>query len=279
MKTLALFLLAITTAQASPPPGKHFQRLILVILENTSYDEAIHQPFLASLAQRGALLANYQAVTHPSQPNYNALISGDTQGVSGDSNVNLNGRHIGDTLEEKGLDWRNYAEAFPGNCYLGSSSGSYARKHVPFLSFRSVQRDPARCAKVVNASQFDADAAAGTLPALSLYSPDLNNDGHDTNPAFADHWLKGKFEKLLSDPAFMAGTLFAVTFDENDDVFGSGPNQVFTALSGPMVKAENTVNDPLTHYSLLKMIEDNWQLAPLTSKDSAAASIEGIWAL
>ena len=78
--------------------------------------------------------------------------------------IKSGGKELALELEEKGYDWRVYAEGFPGNCFLGASRGKYARKHVPFLSFQNVQSNPARCAKVVEARQFDSDIAAGQLP-------------------------------------------------------------------------------------------------------------------
>jgi hypothetical protein len=56
------------------------------MLENHSYGEVIGNhaaPFLNALARGGALFTRSQAITHPSQPNYLALFSGSTQGVSG----------------------------------------------------------------------------------------------------------------------------------------------------------------------------------------------------
>lgn len=48
-------------------------RVFLVILENENAGAALQQPFLKQLADTGAYLANYHALTHPSQPNYIAL--------------------------------------------------------------------------------------------------------------------------------------------------------------------------------------------------------------
>jgi hypothetical protein len=78
-------------------------KVMMVVLENTDYAAALRQPFLASLAARGALLTHFSAEAHPSQPNYIAMIAGSTYGVSSDANVTLNGRHIGNLLEAKGL--------------------------------------------------------------------------------------------------------------------------------------------------------------------------------
>src|ERR1700676_4302528 len=138
------------TATVSPlRPDEPQAKIMMVVLENTNYDAALHQPFLAALAKRGALLANFTAEAHPSQPNYIALISGATHGVTSDANVSLEGRQIGDLLEAKGLQWKAYAEGYPGNCFLGTEHGTYVRKHLPFLSFKSVQNDQQRCARIV----------------------------------------------------------------------------------------------------------------------------------
>src|SRR5690349_4032039 len=98
---------------------------MFVILENADYSDALAQPFFASLALRGALLTNVRAVAHPSLPNYIALISGSTQGVSTDRPVTLAAAHIGDLLEARGLRWKAYAEGYPGHCFLGDRLGNY----------------------------------------------------------------------------------------------------------------------------------------------------------
>ena len=74
---LAAFGLNYSAALAAT--GQHFQRLFIVVLENTSYSDALRQPYLNELAARGALLQNLQAETHPSQGNYIALFSGSTR--------------------------------------------------------------------------------------------------------------------------------------------------------------------------------------------------------
>jgi phospholipase C len=116
-------------------------------------------------------------LTHPSQPNYIALTAGDLHGVKDDANVDLDVRHLGDLLEARGLRWKVYADGYPGSCQADARIGPYARKHVPFISFRNVREDPARCANIVNASRMCEDIAAGTLPDYSLFIPDMNHDG------------------------------------------------------------------------------------------------------
>lgn len=269
---LALAGVSPAAARMAAPPS--FKKVMIVVLENTDYKKALAQPFLAQLTKGGALLADYHAVTHPSQPNYVAMISGDTQGVWSDGNFDLNARHIGDLLEAKGKTWKTYAEGYPGNCFLKKRSGKYVRKHAPFLSFKNVSGDPGRCANIVEASALDADIRNQTLPDYSLYIPDMDNDGHDTGPAYADRWLSSAFKARLNDPRFMRDMLFVVTFDEDE---GGGRNQVFTLLYGPGVVPGAVSSDRCDHYSLLRTIEDAFGLGTLGLKDAAASPFTGIW--
>ncbi|MDE2236770.1 MAG: acid phosphatase, partial [Elusimicrobia bacterium] len=230
-------------------------------------------PFLTRLAKDGALLRQYYAVAHPSQPNYLALVSGSTHDVFSDDNVTLDGAQLGDLLEKAGKSWRVYAEGYPGGCFLGARRGRYVRKHVPFLSFREVQQDPARCARIVDGARFFSDLAAGSLPDYSLFIPDLDDDGHDTGVSFADRWLAKAFGPLL--PHWPADTLLIVTFDEDD--YG-GDNQVYTALYGSIVRPGAVSLERYNHYSLLRTMEDGLGVGTLGAKDEAASPIAGVWA-
>jgi hypothetical protein len=247
-----------------------------VILENTNYEDALRQPFLASLVARGALLTHFSAESHPSQPNYIAMISGSTFGVTSDSNIDLEGRHIGDLLDAKNLQWKVYAEGYPGNCFLGSSAGDYVRKHVPFLSFKDVQKDAVRCSKIVNASILASDIRDGKLPAYSLYVPDQKNDGHNTGVVVADRWLSTAFGPLLQDQRFTKGLLFIVTFDESKGyIFGS--NHVLTILWGDAVTPGAKLDARYNHYSLLRLVEETLGLGTLRQGDEHAPLVTGFW--
>jgi hypothetical protein len=275
--SFAILFACVAQAEAEPKPGdRHFRRIIMVVLENTNYSEAVKQPFLKSLMQKGATLTNLRAITHPSQPNYVAMVAGSTIGVRGNEKVNLNTRHIGDLLEEAKLDWRVYAEDFPGNCFLGMEHKNYARRHVPFISFLNVQSSPQRCAKIRPVEDFDKDAEANQLPEYSFYVPNVRNDGHDTGVTFADSWLSQKFGALLKDSRKMDGTLFVVTFDEGEPPLDEG-NKVLTIFVGPMVQEGATNNKLLNFYSLLRLMEDNFGLGTLDRKDADATLVDGIW--
>jgi acid phosphatase len=272
MKTVSAVL------PAAPAVKSRFHRVMVVVLENASSEEAAKQPFLASLGRRGAILSNVTAEAHPSQPNYLALLAGSTFGVRSDRNVNLEGSQLGDLLEAKGLQWKVYAEGFPGHCFLGPKQGDYVRKHVPMLSFKNVQSDPARCGRVVEAAQLSQDLQSGSLPDFSLYIPNLKNDGHDTSVAFADKWLARKFGPLLADPGFTRDLLFVVTFDEDEHfLLLPSSNHVLTVAVGDGVLPGSQSNAPYTHYSILRLVEDGLGCGTLGREDANAAAITGIW--
>ncbi len=284
--SMFLFLIACTDNSGTPrkrrahlPTDKpkvwsSIRNVSVIVLENTDFEDAMSQPFFKQLSQKGALLTSYYAITHPSQPNYIALISGQTQGVDNNENVTLSARHIGDLLEESGKTWRSYAEGYPGNCFLLPSEGDYFRKHVPFLSFKSVQSNSVRCGYVVNGSAFKADLKSQSLPNFSLYIPDMNNDGHNTGIAYADNWLSKFFKDILEDPKVLADTVFVVTFDEGSR---ARDNRVATLILGAGVQPNVTSSQDYDHYCLLKTIEGIFNLPDLGNYDRTAPMIDDIW--
>src|SRR6185295_1870774 len=201
-------------------------KVFMIVLENEDASNALDQPYLAELASRGALLTNFHAETHPSQGNYFALTAGDILGQTffwGDWTVTKNVSNIADLLEAKNHTWKSYAEGYPGDCFTGADFGRYRRRHNPFISFKSIQKNPERCARIVDARELDQDIADGKLADYSFYVPDLDNDGHDTGVAFASRWLQQAFDGRLSDPRFTDGMLFVVTFDESQTTTAKNP--------------------------------------------------------
>jgi hypothetical protein len=124
---------------------------------------------------------------------------------------------------------------------------------------------------------FVQDARKG-LVAYSFYTPNMNHDGHDTNAQVAGAWVK-KFLDDTFQEKLRQGTLVVVTFDESG---GNADNRIFTLFLGDMVKPANQ-QDPkalaklYSHYSVLRTIEDNFGLQPLTANDRDAAPITDIW--
>ena len=272
MKKLVVSFL-LTLLSLNIQAADNFKKVLVIVFENTEYSNAIKQPFFSSLAKDGALLTNFKAAIHPSQGNYIAMIAGSTFNITNDKPINLTDNHIGDLLEEAKKDWKIYAEDYPGNCFLGATSGDYARKHVPFISFVNVQKNPARCAKVVEGKEFFKDFAAGKLADFSMYIPNLKNDGHDTGVAIGDKWFKQSFDTILHSVNFPKDLLVVVTFDE-----GTTPNnQIYTMLFGANVAKGVTSAKPNNFYTLLRTYEEELGLGSLNKNDMTAQRIDDVW--
>jgi len=253
----------------------HFKKVVWIVFENTNYDRALAQSDFKKLTLNGTLFSNFQAEVHPSQGNYIAMIAGSKLNVINDNVINLSENHIGDLLEDHKLSWKAYAENYPGNCFTGKSLGTFYRKHVPFLSFSNVTSDKTRCLNIEDDKKFYDDLTHGTLPEFSMFTPNIKNDGHDTNVDFAGKWLSSKFGNLLSHPESLGDLLFIITFDESGPT--SPKNQIFTVLLGSHVKTNNVNTQALTHPALLKMIEDEYSIGNLGRDDAHAPVIQNIW--
>lgn len=275
---IAVFALPLTAAVrrravhvAAPEPIEH---VFVVVLENTDASTAESLPFLSRLASQGARLLRYESLTHPSQPNYIAMVAGSTHGVTGDSVVTLDVRHLGDVLEEANRTWRVYAENYPGNCYLESATPDrlYVRRHVPFIEFKNVQQNAARCSShIVDATVLDADIATRALPSYALYIPNQRHNGHDTNAAYSDAWLESRFGPLLDDPRFTRRTLFVVTYDESE----GSDLRIATVLWGAGVRRTISTH-PYDHYSLLRTIEELFGTESLGQNDAKAETLSDV---
>jgi hypothetical protein len=253
-----------------------FGRVVVIVFENKTPRAVLRNPeapTFSSLASRNAQLSRYSSITHPSLPNYLALVSGSTHGIRADcTSCLVSGPSLADTLERSGKTWKTYAEGLPRPGFTGCCSGLYAKKHVPFLYFRSVVTRPARLRRVVPLSRLARDLAARQLPNFSLVIPNLCHDMHDCPVAAGDAWLGRFLPPLLRNAQLAHGVVFVV-FDEPP----LGEGTLVPALAvGPLIRSGSVFARPTSHYGLLRTIEDAWGL-PHLGRSAAARPISGIW--
>ncbi len=281
---LAAVLAAVLPAGAARSrtgPVPRFTHVVVVVFENESRAAVIGSPSapkFTALARTYADLARYDAVAHPSLPNYLALVSGATQGITDDcTDCVVSARSLADTLDAAGRSWKLYAEGIPRPGFLGASSGRYAKKHVPFLYFRSVISSPRRRARVVGFDALRHDLDAGTLPDFALVVPDLCHDMHDCPVATGDRWLRDFAHDVLAAGRLDASSVVFAIFDEGaflDRTGGGG--RVAAVAVGPAVKAGVSSAARTGHYGLLRTIEQAWGL-PYLGASAHARPILGIW--
>jgi acid phosphatase len=265
--TSPVTIAAVATIPATTVPKISFVELVM--MENRDYDLIIGSsdaPYInKTLVPEAALMTNSHAIGHPSQPNYLAIFSGSTQGITDDSCPHtFSAVNLGSELLAKNSGaFDGFAESMPSNGYTGCDSGEYARKHAPWVNFTNV---PA-----ANSLVYRGFPAAP--PSMSFIVPNLCNDMHDCTTQVGDTWLSKNLPPILAFNAAHDGLLI-LTWDEADPD-ANGKNQIATLLIGPMVKPGSYSQD-ITHYSVLHTMESALGVA-CTASACSAPTIGKIW--
>jgi phosphatidylinositol-3-phosphatase len=306
-----------------------YTHIFVIVAENKGHDLIIGPgtaaPNLNRLAHEYGLATQFFAETHPSEGNYIAMLAGDTFRIHDDDayyckpgmkdtwcprsqrpdyvDHTLTARSLMDQLREHGLTWKAYMESLPAPGSLavrwptadkpvaGVATQLYAAKHNGFVSFRKVQQDPARAAKIAGFDALYHDLDAGELPNYAHIVPNQCDDmhGRDAAPevpadcrksnlpaliARGDRVIAALVARIMATPAWGGSENFAIviTFDENDKEERLGPDQgccgndpgsaansgggriptLVITNHGPRGVADET---PYNHYSLLRTTE------------------------
>jgi acid phosphatase len=277
---------ADSAAPPSPPATSTvpaFDHIFVVVEENKRFDQIIGSsaaPYINSLASQYGLAANYKPITHPSLPNYLALIGGSTFGITtdcsptGTGSCPVNASNLADRIESSGRTWKGYFDAMPLPCET-STVGTYVPRHNPFVYFDDIRTNSQRCVdNVVPYSRLATDLqSTSTTPSFAFIVPDQCNNMHDCPISTGDDWLRTNLATLFNSPAWTTqNSLLVITWDEDDEIAG-GSGNVATILVGPSVRRGLTSYASRNHYSLLRTIEGAWSLASLTTNDSAASPL------
>jgi phosphatidylinositol-3-phosphatase len=317
-------------ADAAPPPAvPRYDHIFVIIEENRSYSEIIGSksiaPNINRLAEHYGQATQFYAEVHPSEANYIAMLGGDTFGIHDDDayyckprmqdefcpksksadyvDHTISAPSLVDQLELHGLTWKAYLESIPepgsgaarwptfNQPVKGIPAEVYAVKHNGFMTFKRVQEDPHRAAKIVGFDALEKDLASGDLPSYAHIVPNQCNEMHgrdqgpdipaDCNKSNPDGLIKrgdrvvGELvDKLMHSKAWSGpgNTAIVITFDENGKVergdgaqgccgydpashanFGGGriPTIVITN-HGPRGFKDAT---PYNHYALLRTTE------------------------
>ena len=161
--------------------------IVVIVMENKEYSDVLGNaaaPYLNGLARRYGVATQSFAISHPSLPNYLALTSGSTHGITSDcTSCSVRAPNIVDQLTNAGISWKAYLEGYPAPCFTGASAGDYAKRHNPFIYYNDIAGNPARCSHLVGFGALTADLRAGRLPTFAWITPNLCDDTHDCGVA------------------------------------------------------------------------------------------------
>jgi phospholipase C len=206
-------------------------------------------------------------------------------------------RSIGDELLAKDISWKYYGDQW--NAYvtdpyqidygtvgsknaLGNtitSADEYCNICNPFQYDSSIMIDPSiRTAHIQDTRNLYADIANGTLPAVSFVKPSGLVDGHPSSSKLDlfEGFTKKIVEAVQANPNLWADTAIIITFDEGGgyydsgyvqplDFFGDG-TRIPCIVVSPFTKAGTITHNYSDHVSILKFIERNWSLQPVTTR-------------
>ena len=266
-------------SQTTLPKPDH---IVICILENHGFNQIIGSPaapYINSLSNDtlSALFTASYGITHPSQPNYLALFSGDTQGVTDDlvpTENPFNTPNLGGQLIGIGNTFIMYSEDLPSVGFNGISSGKYARKHNPSANWMGNGINQISPTTNQPFSAFPTSDFT-LLPTVSFVCPNTIDDMHDgANPATitnGDNWISTNLDHYIQW-AKANNSLFILTFDEDN---GSSSNQIATIFTGQMVLAGQYATK-ITHYSVLHTIEEMYGL-PIIGDSTTNAPIRYSW--
>ncbi len=284
MKKYLLVILACLNLFKTPTYSQtipYHDHVMIVILENKNYGSIIGSsdaPYLNSLLADSncALLEKYFALTHPSQPNYVRLFSGDGQSVILDfdpisSTLPYTTENLGGSLLKKGYSFIGYSEDLPSVGYTGSDVGQWVRRHCPWLDWQDASQNGIPAKDNLPFTSFPSDY--DSLPTLCWVIPNLDNDMHDGTVPQGDAWVKKNLAGYVKW-AKTHNSLLIITFDETESYISN--NKVPAIFIGQNVIGGSYSNTKYNHYDMLRTLEEMYGL-PYAGESSSGNSIYEIW--
>jgi hypothetical protein len=253
----------------APGPPARSSHVVVIVMENKEESQVLGRPdapFLNRLAGRAGVATNSYGVRHPSLPNYIALISGSTQGITDDcTDCSADAPNLADQLEHAHRTWGAYLEGLPAPCARPATAGRYAKKHDPFAYDDAIAANPSRCRRRVPLTRLAGDLRHDRLPDFAFIAPDLCNDTHDCPVRTGDQFLARLVPGLL--PALGPHGFLIITYDEGSSdagcCGGSHGGRIATVVAGPDVRRGARMTQPIDHYGVLASIEDAFGLPHL----------------
>jgi phosphatidylinositol-3-phosphatase len=240
-------------------------------MENKEYSDVIgssNAPYINSLAHKCGLATNFSAEAHPSLPNYVAMTSGSTQGITDDEDPSAHELKAPSLFSQLGSHWHALQESMPSPCYRSNAS-LYVVHHNPAAYYASVRP---HCAT--------SDVRLGRAPDVSarftFITPNLCNDmhscpaGEDTSSEVrrGDRWLAAWMPRILRSREYRSRTTVVfVTWDEGV----GGSQRVPTLVISPTTQPGTRSSTSYSHYSLLRSTEQLLDL-PLLGRAASARS-------
>ena len=200
---------------------------------------------------------------------------------------------IGDDLNHANISWKYYGDQW--NNYVndpyqlnygsnGTNADEYCNICNPFQYDTSIMANPAQvAAHIQDTVRLYSDIAGGTLPAVSFVKPSGYVDGHPASSKLDlfEGFVKKIVDQVEASPEYTRNTVILITEDEGGgyydsgyvqpvDFFGDGTRIPLIVVANPQylpLRAAGYISHKYAdHVSILKFIERNWGLPPVTRR-------------
>ena len=285
--SIPIFLVTLTASLHGALPN--YDHIVVVVEENHSRTQIIgntvEAPFINALARRGVSLTNMAGITHPSQPNYLELFSGNSQSVLDNNKpggLPFTTPNLAAALIAAGRTFTGYAEDLPAAgdantemTFYPGGEDRYARKHVPWTNWQSPANPlpPNALPPLVNQPFTAFPTDFNLLPDVAFVIPNEQHDMHSgvDRVKRGDYWLSVRLA-AYARWAVANNSLLIVTWDEDDSRSG---NQIPTVLFGAHLRVGENEGAWTLHH-LLRTITDLTGIAPI-GRAADVSRIAGIF--
>jgi hypothetical protein len=240
-------------------------------MENKGWSDVIGAsgaPYINHLAAACGLATRFYAEAHPSLPNYIAMTSGSTHGITDDAGP-ASHQLPGPSIFSQAGSWRALEESMRTPCER-SQGGGYAVRHNPAAYYAGLR---AGCPRR------DRPLPQGVPPLarFTFVTPNLCHDMHDCSVAAGDRWLSAWLARLLESVAYRAGgTAVVVTWDEDD---GAQSQHIPTLVAAPSVRPGTRSGRRFDHYAMLRTTEDMLGIGGHLGHAAGAASMRAAFGM
>ena len=192
-----------------------------------------------------------------------------------------------DRLQAAGLSWKFYVQSYDPAINYRNKQGMIDRasqvERVPLLALSRYLDDRQLAAHIVDLSEYSTDLQQGTLPAVSYIVP-AGGGAHTPSSVKAEEQLGGSLINALTRSSSWGSSMLLWTYDgwggwydsvapPQVDAYGLG-FRVPALLVSPFARKGFVDDTQLDYTSMVRFVTNNWGLAPLASRDSAAGTFD-----
>lgn len=192
---------------------------------------------------------------------------------------------IFDRLEERGISWKFYVQNYdPSITYRNLVGGNLGSQviWVPLLNYARYIDDPELFGHIVDLDEYFKDLQNGTLPAVAFITPSGPSEHPPGSVQSGQRFVRGLIQSLKASDVWQ-NSAFLLTYDDwggwydhvpppQVDQYGYG-FRVPALLVSPYARRGYIDSTTLDYTSILRFIEENWDLEPLATRDANASSI------